>query len=289
MKAATDCIPCMFQQALNTTRVVTADSRIQRKVLEKLARRIGRGLSFDESPATLSEPIYSIVSELTGCADPYRRQKRETNATAMKILPSLRKLAAKSKDPLDTALRIAAAGNIIDLGIGHSFNIDTDIKKIMQSPFAIHDGKSFRRELKSGRKLLYLGDNSGEIVFDTLLVEYLLKAGLDVTFVVKSGPIINDATMEDARAVAMTKLVRVIETGASCIGVNWRTVSRKFVREFEAADVIIGKGHGNFETCNTRPENIFFLLKCKCAMVAAELGVKLGDMVFKHNKSRTGS
>ena len=104
-----------------------------------------------------------------------------------------------------------------------------------------------------------------------------------VTFVVKSGPIINDATMEDATVCGMTGLARVIETGAADIGVNWENVSPEFREAVDRADAIVGKGHGNFETCNDRPENFYFLLKAKCTMVADELGVSLGDIVFKHS------
>ncbi|MEI6219261.1 MAG: ARMT1-like domain-containing protein, partial [bacterium] len=141
-------------------------------------------------------------------------------------------------------------------------------------------------DLGPGRHLLYLGDNSGEIVFDTLLVEQILKTGTTVTYTVKSGPIINDATMDDAVVSGMTKLTKVIETGSDDIGVNWRRSSKQFKKAFSSSDVIIAKGHGNFETCDELPGNIYSLLKAKCNVVAAVLGVKLGDMVFHHTCRR---
>ena len=113
-------------------------------------------------------------------------------------------------------------------------------------------------------------------------VEQIPAAGLEVVFTVKSGPVINDATLKDAQDTDLTELVRVIETGSNDIGVNWSAVSREFTDAVAAADVIVGKGHGNFETCNDRPENVYFLLKAKCSMVAAELGAQLGDLVFVH-------
>jgi uncharacterized protein with ATP-grasp and redox domains len=109
-----------------------------------------------------------------------------------------------------------------------------------------------------------------------------------VTFAVKSGPIINDATMEDARQVRLTDLVPVIETGAGDIGVEWANVSDEFRRAFETADVILSKGHGNFETTEDRPENLYFLLKAKCEIVARALGVTLGDIVFARGRDRLG-
>ena len=71
------------------------------------------------------------------------------------------------------------------------------------------------------------------------------------------------------------------------IGVNWKNTSREFRAAFKAADVIVTKGHGNFETCDDRPEDLYFLLKAKCQVVAATLGVKLGDLVFAHKGTGT--
>jgi uncharacterized protein with ATP-grasp and redox domains len=129
-----------------------------------------------------------------------------------------------------------------------------------------------------------LGDNSGEIVFDKLLVQVLKDKGLEVTFCVKSGPIINDATMEDAHAVGMTHLVSVIETGSNDIGINLQNCSSQFLKALKESDIILAKGHGNFETCNDLPYNFYFLLKAKCSVVARALGVDRGDIVFKKSE-----
>jgi uncharacterized protein with ATP-grasp and redox domains len=283
MKATPDCIVCAFRQALNTARQVSDDPAFHRQLLERLAG-CRTCFNLDQTPAALSQPVYAILSELSGEPDPYRRQKTETNHVALALLPDLRRRIAKSPDPLDTALHAAVAGNIIDLGIGHKFDIEKDVVKLMAEPFAISAIARFRGELKSSRRILYVGDNAGEIVFDRLLVEHLLALRADVTFVVKSGPIINDATMEDARTAGLTDMVPVIETGSNDIGINWNRVSPEFRCAFERADLILTKGHGNFETCEDRQENFYFLLKAKCDVVATQLGVLLGDLVFKSSR-----
>ena len=281
MKSKPDCIVCMFRQALNTVRLVSNDPDLHLRTLKRVAESV-RNMQMDQTPANLSQPAYEIVAELTGVRDPYAEQKRLTNAIALKILPDVAAKVDAAADPLDAALHAAVAGNVIDLGIGHAFDIEKDIFELMHRDFAVDAIEDFRHDLGRGRMVLYLGDNAGEIVFDTLLVRKILKTGADVIFTVKSGPIINDATMADAEAVGMTDLVPVLETGAADIGVNWNHVSDAFRSAFESADVIVAKGHGNFETCNDRQENIYFLLKAKCVMVADELGVKLGDIVFRH-------
>jgi uncharacterized protein with ATP-grasp and redox domains len=278
----------MFKQALNTVRIVTADPAVHMDVMRQLAAHVA-AMSLDGTPAALSQPAYEVMARVTGTGDPYLKQKDQTNRTAMAILPDIAAAVAAAADPLDAALHAAAAGNIIDMGIGHSFDIERDVLAMLERPFAISAIESFRAALRPGVHVLYLGDNAGEIVFDRLLVQAMQAAGADVTFTVKSGPIINDATLTDARQVGMTELCPVIETGAADIGVNWNRVSKEFRAAVARADLILAKGHGNFETCNDRPENFFFLLKAKCDLVARELGVTLGDMVFKHSPAASAA
>lgn len=285
MKAKSDCIPCLFRQALHTARIATSDPELHLDVLLELASQIP-GRSMEMSPAAYSQPAYTIVSGITGVSDPFKKQKDETNRLALKLLPEMRRLIDRADDPLDAALHAAVGGNIIDLGINHKFDIAKDMRATMRRPFAVSAIKQFRKDLGPGRRLLYLGDNAGEIVFDTLLVEQILKTGTEVIFTVKSGPVINDATMADAEVSGMTALTAVIETGSNDIGVNWNRSSRQFKNAFKRADIILAKGHGNFETCDGLPGNIYSLLKAKCNVVADALGVELGDIAFHHARRR---
>lgn len=271
----------MFRQALNTARVATKDPRAHKEVLCRLAKVVPF-MNMRLPPATIAKPVYDIVSEVTGVRDPYARSKKETNRAAMELLFSLERSLKRSRDPMKNAIHLAAAGNIIDLGINHSFDLRKDVTRIMKQPFTIDHYAAFRRDLRPGRKLLYLADNCGEIVFDRILVELLIAVGLHVTLVVKSGPIINDATLEDAVFAGITALCPVIETGSNDIGVGWANTSSSFRRHVSEADIILAKGHGNFETCVGKRGNYYFLLKAKCDIVAAELGVSNGDTVFKN-------
>jgi uncharacterized protein with ATP-grasp and redox domains len=284
MKSELKCLTCLIKQAYNTVQLATSDKTLQKEVIYRTAQWI-READLDQSPAAISTPIYRIVSEVTGNKDPYNEIKKQTNQDALHLIPELEMMIANVKDPLDTGLHLAVAGNIIDLGIGHDFDLKTDIKEIMKIPFTINDTKYFREEIKPDRKLLYLGDNSGEIVFDRLLIEILLDKGMDITYVVKSGPIINDAMIEDAKTAGITDLVCVIETGSGDIGIRLENISRELRDGLENSDVIIAKGHGNFESCNEIPYNLYFLLKTKCSVVADALGVETGDIVFKHYRN----
>jgi hypothetical protein len=274
----------MFRQALNTLQRVTQDPEITFRVLFRLGNQLSPAARH-QTPAAFSMPVYRIIAEETGVPDPYAKEKRETNEAALALLPAIRSILEACEDPLDGALHAAVAGNIIDMGIGHRFDIGRDILPLLRKPFAVNAIQEFRSELRPGRRLLYLGDNAGEIVFDQLLVETLQANGVEVTYVVKSGPIINDATMDDAVSTGMTRVCRVIETGSNDIGVNWNHVSAEFRQAVSQSDVILGKGHGNFETCVGEAGNFYFLLKAKCPVVATAAGCACGDIVFKHTGS----
>ncbi|MFC1481821.1 DUF89 domain-containing protein [Candidatus Neomarinimicrobiota bacterium] len=281
MKSQPECLVCMMNQAWNTAKIATAEDDARKEIMNRTARLIQQ-TDLELTPADNSKPVYDIVAQVTGDEDPYHDLKRQSNQEALSLLPQLRQTVGQSEDRMATALHIAVAGNIIDLGIGHAYDLSSDIDTILQTDFAIDNTEAFKRDLVAGRRLLMLGDNSGEIVFDRLLIEEFLGVNISVTYCVKSKPIINDVTMEDARAAGIYGLVPVIETGSGHIGINFDHASAEFLQAFYAADTILAKGQGNFETCNNRDENIYFLLKAKCNVVAGELGVEMGAIVFKN-------
>jgi len=286
LKARTDCVPCLFRQALNTLRSIKRSNRAEVKVMREIARRF-LDLGLDVTPASLSQLAYEAVEKVTGVADPFYEKKRLSNREALEIYPEMKRFVARSSDPLFAAVKVALAGNVIDLGIGVPYNIRKEFAEVRRKRLKVNEYKLFTRTLKGARRVLYIGDNSGEIVFDRVLVEELIQKGrLDITFVVKGGPIINDALMEDAEEAGLTGIVRVIDTGNRKIGVDLRTASTPMKRAFREADLIISKGQGNFESLNGTDRRIFFLLKAKCECVADELGVKVGDWVFLRGGSR---
>ncbi|MBN2415260.1 DUF89 family protein [bacterium] len=280
MKSDIVCLHCLMKQAVNTVRITTDDPGLHRQVCDRTADLI-KTTDLSMTPAAISTPVYRIVSEVTGNPDPYAEFRKRTNAEALSLLPVMRRAIDASEDPLTTGLHVAVAGNIIDLGIGVEFDLVKDLERALATPFAVDDSEAFRPWIRPGTSLLYLTDNSGEIVFDRALTELFLSLGVKVTLAVKSGPVINDVMRADAEEVGLADLAPVIETGSDDIGVDFSRISEEFLEAFTSADVILAKGHGNFESCNQRPENIFFLLRAKCEVVARELGVRVGDIVCK--------
>ena len=282
MKAKIDCIACILKQGLNAARRVTSEKGTQRKVQDRLMEQL-LNTKLEKTPAEHSNLAYEVVQEVTGAGDPFANDKKKHNRIALEVYPQLKQIVEGSDDRLHTALKMAAAGNTIDLGIGHQFDIEADLKTVLTDGFSIDDYEDFKNCLKTAGKILYIGDNCGEIVFDRVLVEELLPKKVD--FVVKGAPIINDATLEDARQVGLDKICNILTTADNSIGLPPSAMTPELREAFETADMIISKGQGNFETLSDAPQNIFFILKAKCGPVAKELGVKFGQVVMVNQKN----
>ncbi len=278
MKVAIDCIPCVFKQALSASRRCTTDVEELKKVQYELMRCLPQE-TFDQSPAEISYNALTVVNDILGCADPFAEEKRRSNAAMLELYPVLKERVESSSDRLHTAIKIAAAGNVIDMGILHKFDVRKAIDDILEGSFRIDHFDLLKKDLLSAERILYVADNAGEIVADKLFLETLGRK--DAVVAVREKPILNDATMEDARQVGLGRVATPISNGSGMIGTVLRDCSEEFRNVFHAADVIISKGQGNYECLDERSENIYFVLTAKCPVVAAALGVEEGEAVLK--------
>ena len=265
-------------QALRAARIATDDVSVQRKILDETARRIP-GMDIEKSPAVLSLVIYELTALFSGKPDPYRDFKRAQNALALELEPELRRIVRESGDPLVAALHIAAAGNVIDLGTQHEADIDVRgaLDQVLRERFAVDHTGAFRESLAGCRELLYLLDNAGEIVFDKILIEELTRH-TQVTAVVKGAPILNDALLEDAEAVGLTRVCNVIDVGGAFIGAPLDHAPGAFLERMRRAGVIVGKGQGHYETIDDFDGDVYLILKAKFEVVARHMGVALGQV-----------
>jgi len=279
MRTFLDCIPCFVRQALDATRFVTDDVRVQERVLRETLRAASE-MDLTATPPEMGLHIHRAIRELTGVADPYRAVKEEFNEAALALYPELKERVEQAPDPLDAAARLAIAGNIIDFGVQSRLDaaeVEATVRDALTAPL-LGSVDGLRRAVAAARSILYLADNAGEIVFDRLLIERLPLPR--VTVAVKGSPIINDATMDDARAAGLTDLVEVIDNGSDAPGTLLATCSPAFRRRFEAADVILAKGQANYETVSDVEKPIFFLLKAKCEVIARDIGCPVGSLVL---------
>jgi uncharacterized protein with ATP-grasp and redox domains len=230
----------------------------------------------------MAQKIHKMLRSSTKVNDPYAEVKAKFNILALQLYPELKQKIAGSDDPLATAVRLAIAGNIIDFGVGFAVDqsdVTRTIKESLNAPLDETALADFKQAVTRAQKILYIADNAGEIVFDKLLVERLPHT--KITLVVKGGPVINDATMQDAIEAGLNELVEVIDNGSDAPGTILEDCSNDFRRRFSDADLIIAKGQGNYETLSDVNKNIFFLVKAKCPVIARHLNCEIGTMVLR--------
>jgi hypothetical protein len=273
MKTSVECLPCFLDQALRVARMQGCDEMLQIEVVQQVAALLP-GLDLGRTPPANAMQIYRVIAAATGCSDPYLEVKRDENARALRNLPLLQAEVEQAGEPLRSAIGFAIAGNVIDYGAAGCCDIDGAFDRCREKIFVIDDSRLLLERvgaLSPGGKVLYLADNCGEIVYDSLVVELLAKRGLQVTVAVRSGPIINDALLEDALCAGLDKFAHIIGNGTDCPGTPLDCCSQEFRDSFDAADLVISKGQGNFETLSEVEREIFFLLTVKCKVVGRHL------------------
>lgn len=231
-----------------------------------------------------------VVKEVTGNPDPYKKVKQISNQRAVEILATARNLVlseSSAESRFRRACLCSMVGNIIEFDIpDHVFKFE-DMEKLIEraeEDLAIDEIPKIFEEAKMAKSVLYLTDNAGEIAFDKLLVQELRRLGTRVTVAVKSRPVLNDATMEDAKYVGMDAVADdVITTGTDSVGLVLEECSSDFLTFYNSADLVVAKGMGYTETLteHTLKTPHALLLRTKCRPVANFFGVGRNTNVAK--------
>jgi uncharacterized protein with ATP-grasp and redox domains len=283
VKAHLDCVPCFLRQSLQAARFSGLDGEGQERTLRRVLEALQR-IEWDSSPAETARRIHRIVREECGVEDPYREAKRRSNDVVLALLPMLRQMVLDSGDPVETALRLAIAGNIIDFAARPDHDLDTSLSDVLEMEPAIDDSAELLETLARARSVLYLTDNAGEIALDCLFLQTALESHPveRVLVAVKGGPFINDATLEDARYVGLDDLpgTAFVEMAVDDSGPGVAPGSEELAQLVRDHDLVLAKGQANYEA-HSETGGIYFLLLVKCPVVAGDLGVPVGEMVIR--------
>ena len=276
MKTYYECFPCFINQTLRTIKhYATGDSKHDEAIMRKVLHSLG-DMDFTMTPPEMTRVIFDAVEQTYGKShDVYYHEKRSSNKYIMDMYGELTEIIDKSANPFDTAMRLAITGNIIDFGANPSFlneKIHNEIKNALS--YKELDSSFLKDEIEKAGKILYVGDNAGEIVFDKMFIERLPME--KITYSVRGKHVLNDALLEDAEMVGLTGLVKVIDNGSYYPGTVLDSCSDEFVKTFKEADLVIAKGQGNYETLSDVDHNIVFMLRIKCPVVARDIGAPNG-------------
>lgn len=283
MKISYECGPCFLRQAREAMDLSTDDEDLKMEIMEDIFKFLSKTFKNGTNSNKTGSHIHNIIKQKTNCYDPYVNEKKLANEIALRYLPIAQNILDEN-DCLENRVKIAIVGNILDFG---AFTLDDDIesfiKDSLKKDLAVKDIENFENSLNKHDKVLYLVDNTGEIVFDKILLSEIKKYDVDITIAVKSFPILNDACMEDAINAGLDEFGEIVEIGAGTVGYVDSEISDEFREIFNEHEFIISKGMGNYEgltEIDLSNRDVYFMLCAKCGTISRDIGVELHDMLL---------
>lgn len=291
MKVSPECLSCLVETAVKQARLATGRETLRFKALSEFLSYLSQNFSEDSVPASLGSDRNKIIRRVTGSSDPYEELKNISNKSAREIKPFAEEIVEAGgarEERIKRALRVAAVANSMEFGVSsHDFDPDKfkeEFEDLVEKDLNIDDSSEFVSRLESSEEIIYLTDNCGEIVLDQILMDEIRDLGVNLLIGVKSQPVQEDVTLDVAESLGLGRFGKVFPTG-DLVGLSLEELSENMKSEVENADLIIGKGMGNFETISEfegKLENrLMYILRAKCRPVADTLGVERGDLVIK--------
>ncbi|MGD9131212.1 MAG: ARMT1-like domain-containing protein [Candidatus Bathyarchaeota archaeon] len=290
MKVELRCISCILNRGYLQIQEATDDKNLQFKTLSAILDFLAEEFKPTANPADLGTKRDRLIRKITGNPDPYKQKKQLSNKKALEVVPlaeSIISTETSSELRFRKACLSAIVGNIIEFDLPDNPFKFTDLEKLIQQAekdLALDEIPQIFDKAKNAKSVLYLTDNAGEVALDTLLVHELKNLGAHVTVGVKDGPILNDATLEDARIVGMDKVAdEVMSTGSDAVGLFLEECSEEFLELYNSVDLVVAKGMGHAETLTELelPVPHALLLRTKCSTVANHFDVGTGKNIAK--------
>lgn len=271
MRMRPECIRCVIK---NKIEMVPEDITVEEKLnyMQRVLKTLAELPTYHSAPVAVRN-IYRIQKEMFGFEEKYSEIKRHFNQLMMEKEPKLQENLQNAEERLKLAIQYAMTGNYIDFGAMDHVDeraLEHFFEEAENNPVNEHEYTALKKELMQAEKIVYLHDNCGEIVADKLLIQEIktLNPNAKITSVVRGYDVVNDATIEDAEQIGLSKVVNVIGNGSDVGGTCLEELSEEARRIIDSADVIIAKGQGNFETLQMCGKNIYYIFMCKCEMFA---------------------
>jgi len=282
-----ECIPCIITVRLQEMEMMGLSEDVKLRVMRDIVKYLLENAVENMDVTFIATNTFRIMKKTTGNMDPYRSCKIKSNSIALSLLPYLKRYVDESRNDVEAFRKACIAsvvGNAIDFSVAE-YKFSLEEVKIANTTLSIDNVEELLKLLKPGVSILYLLDNAGEAVFDTLLLEKIKYRNVKTIGVVKSGAFQNDVTIEDVKSLDLhSYLDEIVETGTDGSSIFLWEISEKLLRMLNDADLIISKGMANYEYLSNEikiRKPIFYLLKAKCSIVAETLGIPHKSYVAK--------
>ncbi len=276
IKLNEECINCIISKYLNDY-PEDADYEARLSYIQGVLKILSEAQIYESAPE-LVEKVSLLREKIFGAQKDFSEIKKYFNSLVMSLEDKIYSKIQADSNIIKTALKYSMMGNYIDFGVVEN----VDDKKLMEfldkaPEIYINEAefKQFEKELENAQKLVFLTDNCGEVVLDKLLIKAIRNRfpDLNVEIIVRGLPVLNDATMEDAKQVRLVDIASVSDNGTAIAGTCLDRISPKARQKIDEADLILAKGQGNFETLRFCKMNVYYAFMCKCKMFADKFGV----------------
>lgn len=289
MKCSSQCLLCFLKKQEQFLAKQLFSDACKRDYLCAVMRMLSEYAPQESAPRLMAR-MNILQKELLGVTEDLTVEKQLFNELMLRREPLFRREIEAADDPLAAALRLSRTGNYIDFSAVENVTGEKLAELLARSRTSPLDEATlaiFRADLAGAEKLVFCTDNCGEIVLDKLLIETLQKLypSLKITVIVRGGAVINDAAMEDAGQIGLCEIVPVIGSGAPIPGTDIDSLDIEARTVFDAADLIIAKGQGNFESLSGCGRNIYYLFLCKCDLFVQRFGLRQFEGVFTREKA----
>ena len=263
----TQCLLCHLRRNLETVRPLGTEEQAMAfaKDLMRLYLEAPEGVSspwFNPQTSDLMLKHYGLP------LDRMKAEKELSNRFVLERMDLIRDKVQSAADPVFAGLQFSILGNYLDFAALQGQVSFEKLEQMLDTAFDLELDREvyadFCKELETGKKLLYLTDNAGEIGFDRIFAEEIARKypHLEITFCVRGEIIINDATRADAEAVGIP--FPVIDNGNRVPGTQIDLLGKEAQEALNAADVILAKGMANCETMFGCGYNVYYAFLVKC-------------------------
>lgn len=282
------CVSCFVSQAEAILKKFVGSREERLKIINDVVLSLSKNISVNLKPIQLYPYCYNVLYDRLGIDNFYKKEKSYTNNVMRDILDGIID-DIMSYNPIKNSMKLSIIGNLIDYGIKENRDIATNdpiniLKSYMMKDFVIDDFEKFLTLLPKAKNMVFLTDNSGEIIFDKVFIQIIKKKYPDINIYIagRDTNVLNDITYDDLIDLGFDKIATVVKNGIRLPGAIESLFNPEFIDLWENADIVIAKGQGNFEGLNdSKKPNVFFALVAKCKLIADTLGVEKGSMIFK--------
>ncbi|WP_392485967.1 damage-control phosphatase ARMT1 family protein [Haloimpatiens sp. FM7315] len=288
MKAKLRCIHCILKKYGNLYNKYESNEDKRIEFLKKIFA-IMANCDKEDTAAYISSKIEQTLRDEIGESDIYFHIKKKYNELLLSMENEILKNIYASEDKVLSALKYAMVGNFIDFGAMDDVPVDKLkelIDNALNKSIDMMQYNKFIKDLNKYKNIVYITDNAGEIVFDKVFIKILKEVYKDINIdvMVRGGVAANDATIEDAEEIGLTKMVNVFGSGAHMMGTQLDKISEKAQKTINDAEIIIAKGQGNFETLSGCSKNVYYAFLCKCDMFVSLFNIERFQGVFINEK-----